>query len=170
MTRTRSIVAATAAAAAVAGVALAKGGGTPAPQPDPPAYTVVTTASAKRHVAVPTRKSDASIERAMRAARRQALPAAVAAARVDATEVGAAAGLRPGRVVGIRRDVPPLGTWDESSGSFGPGKWCGRVYAGRRTVRRADGTTRRVTRSRHGCNAPKVATSTVTVTFAAQTR
>lgn len=171
MRGTAPIIAAGVAAAAVAGVALASGGPPPeAPQPDPPAHTVVATGSAKRHVVAGKPRSNTSVARALEVTRRRALPAALAAARKDAGAVGAVAGLVPGTVVGIRRDVPPLGGyWDEEAGTLGPGKWCGRIYAGRRLVRRADGTTRRVARYRRGCQVPKLATARVTVTFAAQT-
>ena len=170
MRRATSIAAAALVAAGATGMALASGGPPPMPpQPDPPAHTVVATGSAQRHVVAPRPRSNASVERAVQAARRAALPTALAAARLDAGVVGAAAGLEPGQVIGIRRDVPPIdGWWDQDSGMFGPGKWCGRIYAGRSTVRRRDGTTRRVARWRRGCRAPKHATARVTVTFAAQ--
>jgi hypothetical protein len=158
------------AAAAVAGVALASGGPPPeAPQPDPPAYTVVATGTAQRQLVAPKARSNRGIARALQVTRRHALPAALAAARLDAGAVGAAADLVPGRVVGIRRDVPPLsGYWDEEIGTLAPGKWCGRIFVGRRIVHRPDGTTRRVSRWRRGCRLPKRATARVTVTFAAR--
>jgi hypothetical protein len=86
----------------------------------------------------------------------------------EAAALAAAAGLRAGDVVGIRRDSSPLGYWDEDAGRFGPGVWCGRIYTGRRVVRRADGTTKRVSSFRHGCPVPKTASIRVTLTFAAQ--
>jgi hypothetical protein len=147
MRATATVIAAAAAGAAVAGVA-------------------------RRHVTAPPKpQTNVNIGSAVADARRRALPSALADARRDAGDVGGAAGLQPGRVVGIRRDVAPLGAWwaDEDSGSFGPGKWCGRIYVGRRIVHRADGTTRRKSRFRNGCRVPTVATARITVTFAAQT-
>jgi hypothetical protein len=85
----------------------------------------------------------------------------------EADALAAAAHLRAERIVGIRRDSSPLGSWDQDSGRFGPGKWCGRIYGGRREVRQADGTTRRVSRVRYGCPVPKTTTIRVTVTYAA---
>jgi hypothetical protein len=115
----------------------------------------------------PRRQTDATVDRAVTAARQGAMPEAVAAARREATALAAATGLRPGAIVAVRRDTPPLGYWNEEDGMFGPGKWCGRIYSGRRTVRRADGTTRRVSRFRDGCKVPDDVAVRVTVTFAA---
>ncbi len=166
MTHAWSIVAATAVAAMVAaGVALAKG--EPSSQPaDPPPFTVVASGTARERVAAPDRRSDATIERAVGAARVRALPRAVAAARRDATELGSAAGLRAGDVVAARRDAGVFFGGEE--GRFGPGVWCGRLYTGRRTVTRPDGTTKRVNRYRRGCVVPPETTVRVTVTFAAE--
>ena len=161
-----SIVAATAVAAVgAAGVALAKG--EPSSRPaDPPPFTVVASGTASERVVAPDRRSDATIEGAVGTACVRALPRAVAAARQDATEVGSASGLRPGDVVAARRDVGVFFGGDE--GRFGPGVWCGRMYVGRRTVTRPDGTTRRVSRYRRGCAVPRETTVRVTVTFAAE--
>lgn len=169
----RSHVTLTAAAAAViaaAGLALASGGPPPVQPADPAAHTVVTTASGEAKVVAPARRSDATIDRAVRVARIRAMPAAIAVARDEADALAKAAGLRTGRIVGIRRDSSPIGYWDQDAGRFGPNKWCGRIYSGRRTVRRPDGTTKRVSRSRHGCPVPKTATVRVTVTYAASPR
>jgi hypothetical protein len=166
----RSHVTLTAAAAAViaTGAVAFAGGGPPPVQPaDPAANTVVSTASAQVAVVAPDRRSDATIERAMRAAQARAMPRAVAAARAEADALAAAAGLRAGAVLAVRHDVSPLGAWDQDAGRFGPGVWCGRVYAGRRVVRRPDGTTRRVSSFHHGCPVPKTASIRLTLTFAA---
>ena len=169
----RSHVTLTAAAVAViaaAGLAVASGGPPPVQPADPAADTVVATASWQARVVAPERRSDATIDRAVRVARIRAMPAAVEVARGEADALAAAAGLRSGRIVVIRRDSSPMGYWDEDSGRFGPGKWCGRIYIGRREVLRPDGTTRRVSRFRHGCPVPKRATIRVTVTYAASPR
>jgi hypothetical protein len=165
-----TLAAAATAVIATAAVALAGGGPPPVQPADPAANTVVSTGSAQADVVAPARRSDATIERAVRAARLRALPSAVARARDEAAALATAAGLRAGAVIGIRRDTGPVGFWDQDTGRFGPGRWCGRVYGGRRLVRRADGTTRRVARFHHGCPLPKTATIRLTVTFAAQPR
>jgi hypothetical protein len=151
------------------GVALASGGAPPPQPPDPPPYTVVASGAATVKVAEPFRETNASVERVVRAARAEAMPAAIAAARSDAAALGTASGLVPGAVVSVRRDTSPPGWWSADDGVFGPGKWCGRIYTGRRTVRRADGTTKRVNRYRDGCKPPKDISIRLTVTFAATT-
>ena len=165
-----TLAAATAAVAAAAGIAVASGGPPPVQPADPAVDTVVSTASWQARVVAPAHRSDATIDRAVRAARIRAMPAALAVARDEANALAEAAGLRVGRVVGVRRDSAPMGYWDQDSGRFGPGRWCGRIYTGRRLVRRADGTTRRVARYRDGCPVPKSATIRVTVTYAASPR
>lgn len=162
-----TLTAAAAAVIAAAGLALASGGPPPVQPADPAVDTVVAGGSAQSRVVAPARKSNDTIERAVRAARARALPQAVAAARVEAAALAAAAGLRAGPIVGIRRDTPPMGYWDQDAGRFGPGVWCGRVYSGRRVVRLADGSTRRRSRFHHGCPVPKNASIRVTLTFAA---
>jgi hypothetical protein len=157
-------------AVGAAGVALASGGPPPVTPADPPPYTIVATGSAERPVVRPSRRTNGTIDRAVRAARVRAMPAALAAARRDAAALGAAAQLVPGAVVAVRRDVTPPGYWNADDGRFGPGVWCGRIYAGRRTVRRPDGTTRRVARYRRGCPVPRTAAVRLTVTFAATPR
>jgi len=161
------LLAAAVVAASACGVALASGGPPPTPQPDPAINTVVASGYGRSDVEKPERQTDATVDRAVTAARQGAVPEAVAAARREATVLAAATGLRPGAIVAVRRDMAPLGYWNEEDGMFGPGKWCGRIYSGRRTVRRADGTTRRVSRFRDGCKVPDDVAVRVTVTFAA---
>jgi hypothetical protein len=163
-----TLTAAAAAVIAAGGIALASGGPPPVQPADPAANTVVSTASAQGKVVVPRRKSDATIEAAMVAARQRAVPRAVAAARVEGAMLASAANLRIGAIVGIRRDSSPLGYWDQDAGRFGPGVWCGRVYGGSKRVLREDGTTRRVALFHHGCPVPKTASLRVTLTFAAE--
>lgn len=170
MTRARlTVTIAVFAATGIGGVALAGGVPPPDPQPDPAPGTVVATGSAQGRVVAPARRTDGSIDRAVRAARERALPAAVAAARREAAALARPAALRRGRLVAIRRDVaqPPFGGDD---GRFGPGTWCGRTFAGRRTVTRSDGSTRRVARFKETCQVPKNASVRVTATFGADPR
>lgn len=169
MKLSQTVVAATAVAGAgLASVALAGGGPPPAPSAvDPPAFTIVATAEARGRVRAPAPRTDATITRAVRKARANRLPAALASARAEAAMLGAATALRPGRIVGVRRDVSPMGYWGQDEGRFGPGIWCGRIYTGRRTLKRPDGSTRRVNRYRDGCQPPRDTTVRVTVTFAA---
>lgn len=162
-----SLGAAVLAAGCVAALALA-GGPPPAPAPaDPPAFTVVVPGSAQSEVRRPGVRTNATIDRAVRAARARAIPLAVAAARRDAAVLGSAGSLRVGAVVAVRRDVSPYGIWDGDDGRFGPGVWCGQTYVTRR-VRRPDGSTKRAGRRRFGCHPPARASVRITVTFRAE--
>jgi hypothetical protein len=163
-----TLTAAAAAVAAAAGIAFAGGGPPPVQPADPAAGTVVSSATGLAKVVAPKRRTNMTIERAVRAARVRALPAATAAARDEAVALANAAGLQTGAIVGIRRDISPPGYWDQDSGRFGPGRWCGRIYRGRKLVRGPDGTTKRVSRFTDGCPVPKSTTIRVTVTFAAR--
>ena len=160
------LLAAAVVAACACGVALASGGPAPAQPSDPPQNAIVAVGVGRADVDAPERQTDATVERAVAASRTQAMPRAIASARREAAALGAAAGLRPGAIIGVRRDVSPPGYWNAEDGNFGPGKWCGRIYTGRRTVRRADGTTRRVNRYRDGCKVPDDVAVRLTVTFA----
>ena len=101
-------------------------------------------------VARPRARTDASIGRVVGAARKEALPLAVNAARADAIRLARAAGVTLGKPIGIERDVPAYGYGgDESEGTWGPGQWC------------------RTWRGRHRCHIPRQATVRVTLTIAA---
>jgi hypothetical protein len=168
MRHAKAVLLATAlVAAGGSGVALASGGPPPVTPPDPPPFTVVASGMGRAAVVKPGRHSDATIERTVSAARARAMPSALAAARREAAALGAAAGLAPGAIVAVRRDVSPPGWWNEDDGRFGPGRWCGRIYLGGRTVTRPDGTRRRINRYRHGCRIPKDVSIRLSVTFAA---
>ena len=167
----RSHVTLTAAAIAViaaTGLALASGGPPPVQPADPAVDTVVSSGTGQARVVAPgarspTRRSSAPCApRGPGRCRARSRPPAP-----RPTALAAAAGLRTGAIAGIRRDTPPIGYWDQDAGRFGPGIWCGRVFGGRREVRQADGTTKRVSRFHHGCPFPKTASIRVTLTFAA---
>ena len=155
--------------AVVAGVvaAVAFAGGGPPPQADsaPGVETVVTHGTAALRVVMPAKRTNATIERAVRAARRDALPRAVKGARRDAEALAAAAGLRLAGPLGASRDTSPYGYYDPDSGRYGTGRWCGPIFTSR-TVIGSDGVRRRVRRSHHGCPTPRGLTVRVTVTFA----
>lgn len=97
----------------------------------------------------PARRSDATIDRALRAARIGAMPAAIAAAGDEADALVDAAGLGTGQIVGIRRDSFPIACCDPYAGCSKPGRRLARIPGGRRAGRWSDGTTKRVSRSRH---------------------
>jgi uncharacterized protein YggE len=89
----RLLAVALVAALGVAAVAFAGGGPPPAGNATPAAHTVVTTGSAEVNVVMPRRRSDRTIERAVRAAHRAALPRAFKAARREAVALADAVGL-----------------------------------------------------------------------------
>lgn len=115
------------------------------------------------------RDNNDAIRRAVRAAEREAIPLAVAAARARAVEIGFAGGLRVGAVVSMAETtpVPFYGPFDVR-GTFGPGRFCGDV--GRyRIVRGANGRiVRRIrTGTRRLCRVPSRVAASVSVTYAA---
>ena len=155
----RQIVAATLTAAGVAaGLALASGGPPPREAPAPAPGTVVAHGTGHARVGEPARRTNRSVERKVRAATGRAIPRAAATARAEAARLAAAAGLRPGKPVGIARDVSPVGYYDEASGRFGPGRWCGPITTWRSGERR----------THHGCQKPKRVAVRVTLTVAAE--
>jgi hypothetical protein len=144
------------AATLVAAGALAGGGSPPTDAAASPAVrTVVTHGTARLHVATPAHRSDKTIERAVRAARRAAFPQAVKSARRDASALAAAAGLRLAGPLGAARDASPYGYWDPDSGRFGPGRWCGRIVTRRHGERR----------SHRACPIPRDLQVRITMTF-----
>jgi hypothetical protein len=118
-------------------------------------------------VVMPRHRSDRTIERAVRTAQREAFPRAVKSARREAGALAAAVGLTLAGPLGAARDASPAGYYDTDSGTFGPGRWCGRIWTSK-TVTGSDGVRRRVRRSHHGCPTPRELTVRVTVTFAAR--
>jgi hypothetical protein len=154
--------AAVSAATLVAAGALAGGGPPPTDPPAPDVRTVVTHGTAAVEVIAPAHRSNRTIERAVRRARSAAMPRALTAARAEARSIAAPAGMRLAGPIGVSRDASPFGYYDEDSGRFGPGRWCGRIV----TSHYRDG--RRITRSHHGCPIPRYMTVRLTVTFAAR--
>ena len=160
------LLSAVAAGATAAGIAVASGGPPPATPPDPAPQTVVAHGFGQKRVAEPDERTNRSVELAVRAAREDAIPRAVAHAREEAEALAAATGLRLGEPAGVGRDGGPPGWWESDTGRFGPGRWCGPIFRWR-TVRGSGGETRRVRRSHHGCHKPPTVSVRVTVTFAA---
>ena len=114
------------------------------------------------------RRNNASIQRAVDAAKEAALPRAFRAARARADELARLSGMTLGDVIAVS-DVPasPYGPFGFGpvEGYFGPGRWCGTIR--RSVVRRVDGRRRRVTRARRACRFPPEVYVSLTVTFAA---
>jgi hypothetical protein len=147
--------------AALAGVAGPAGAQQPAEQ-----RTVSAIGTGTARVRPADRHDNASIRRAVAGAQKKALPRALAAARKDAGALAAGTGLTLGAVVSVAETAPsPFGYYDDSAGSFGPGRYCGRLRVS--VLRRIDGRRRRVVRTRRVCRFPSQIVSSVTVTYAA---
>jgi hypothetical protein len=144
-------------AGALAAIALAGGGPPPVPGAAPGVETVVAHGTGRLKIHTPAKRTDATIERAIRTARRAAFPRAVANARGEAAAMARAAGLRLAGPLGVSRDTSPYGYWDPDSGRFGPGRWCGRIV-----TRTRDGGRR----SHRACPIPRDQSVRLTVTFA----
>lgn len=159
------LLAAVVGAVAVAAVAYASGGPPPEQDAAPGVRTVVTHGTAALRIVMPARRSNRTIERAVREARRAALPRAVKMAHRDAIALAAAARLTLAGPLGASRDTSPYGYYDPDAGRFGTGRWCGPIFTSR-TVTGSDGVRRRVRRSHHGCPTPRGLAVQVTVTYA----
>jgi len=142
-------------------------GASPAGAQQPQERTVAAIGSATVAVRPADRHDNGSIRTAVRRALSRALPRAVTAARRDATILAAGTGLVLGEVVAVA-ETPPSpfgGFYDDTNGSFGPGRFCGRTRVS--VLRRIDGRRRRVVRTRRVCRFPTQIVSSVTVTYAA---
>ena len=129
--------------------------------------TLSSTGVGQADVKPEDRKSEASIREALRAARAEALPIAIADAKRKAQELATAAGVTLGAMVALSDSAGP-GTFygPYSYGSFGYDKYCGRV-PNYRTVTR-DGRRRRVrVKGTHRvCRFPSTIVASATLTFA----
>src|SRR4051812_14525528 len=165
-------LAAAAAAIVTAALLAAPAAGAQAPAPAP-ARTITATAAGRASVNTPVAQNSKAIAAAVEAARNRAIPLAIANAREEAQRLAAAGGLTLGPLVSISEPAPspffggPAGAAYGSEGTFGPGKFCGRI---RTPVRRRDArgvlrNTGRV-RTRFGCRVPGEVAQTVSATFA----
>jgi len=115
------------------------------------------------------RKIDVSIRKSVQVAHAAALPLAIADARAKATELAAAAGLTLGPLVSIA-DAPQPGypfVYSQQNGTFGDGKYCGKVR-NVKTVVQPNGSRRRVVaKGTHTvCRVPPEVYANVSLTFA----
>lgn len=130
--------------------------------------TLSSSGAAQADVKPENRRSERSIRAAVAAARAEALPKAITAAKARAQELATAAGVTLGAVVAISDAAPQSGFYypPYGYGTFGVDKYCGNV-ARYKTVRR-NGRVRRVRipGTRRVCRVPREITATATVTFA----
>ena len=159
MSRRRLLVlASTAALAAVAPPAFAQEAAEP--------RTVSATGLGTARVRPADRHDNKSIRKAVQGAVKKALPRALGDARKDARALAADTGLTLGEIVAVAETPPsPFGFYDDTNGSFGPGRYCGKLRVS--VLRRIDGRRRRVVRTRRVCRFPTTVSKSVTMTFAA---
>jgi hypothetical protein len=146
--------------------------GSLAQEPAAPPQTVTAFASAAVAVVHPKHLTNATVSRSVLAARTKAGPAAVLNARREATRLAAAAGLTLGALESVAEQPPspfvPYGGAIGIDGTFGPGKFCGRI---RTPVFKRDKHGRNVFQQRFhshfGCRVPGNVTITVSATFSA---
>jgi uncharacterized protein YggE len=156
------LLAALAAAAAAAFLALALlpgGGGASGPPPAPPQGPgeagITAIGAAKQRVHVAGHRTERSIRAGVAEAKRLALPDAIAAARVQAETLGAAAGVELGRLVSVREQPPSsFGAWEQPA-SVAQYCWLQRYRA-----------RRRVAHPRRVCHAPRDTVVVVSATYA----
>lgn len=117
------------------------------------------------------RKSNDSIKRAVKVARQQAIPKALADGRERAANLAALAGLPLGALISVGETAPsPFGYFGPygDDGTFGPGRYCGTI---RTSVFRTDAQGRRQrvgSRARRTCRIPPYVTASLTVVYAAR--
>jgi hypothetical protein len=113
-------------------------------------------------------KSDASIAAAVKVAAATAVSQAVADAKVHAAELATAAGVTLGELLSIGNVPAPAfpfySPFQNEGGTFGDGKYCGKVTTGRRVVGK-NGKARIVRKVRRVCRIP-VVTRQVELTYA----
>ena len=158
-------------AATVTGLALGMPAAAEAQSASPQTVTAVGTGEVR-----PTpsdRDDNEAIRRAVAAARQEAVPVALASARRRAVELGYASGLHVGGTLAISESQSPFsgpfyGPFPSDQGTFGPGRYCGRVPR-YRTRRNASGRIVSRTRigSRRVCRIPSRIFVSLSVTYAA---
>ena len=155
----------TVAAAAVATPAAAQAPVAPSPQP----HTITVTGRAQVKPEPGNPRNNASITKAVRDARSEAVPLAIANGRARAAELSRLSGLALGALVAIAEAGPGapffFGPYGGEDGTFGPGQYCGTV---RRPIFRVDAQgRRRVVRrvSRRQCRVPRFVSANLSMVF-----
>ena len=168
MRRFRTVVTCAGLSAATAAAATSAAAQAPvAPSPAPHTLTVTGTAQIKPQPR--DNKSNASIKKAVGAARAEAVPLAIANGRARAAELARLSGLAFGELIAIAETAPGppffLGPYGGEDGTFGPGQYCG---TGRRPIFRVDAQgRRRVVRTvlRRQCRVPRFVSANLTMVF-----
>jgi post-segregation antitoxin (ccd killing protein) len=138
-----------------------------------PSRTITATAAGRVTVDRDVAQNSRAIGAAVEAAHDRAVRVAIANAREEAQRLAAAGGLTLGALVSVAEPQPspflggPGAGAYGTEGTFGPGKFCGRI---RTAIRRRDArgvlrNTGRV-RTRFGCRVSPEVAQTVSATFA----
>jgi hypothetical protein len=131
--------------------------------------TLVAAGVGQAKVTPKNRQDNASIAAAVEAAETKALPAAIAEAKAQAQALATAAGVTLGGLLSVSNQAASVGFYGPfyyPSGTFGPGKYCGKI----RTVRLVTGKDgkrhRKVQPPHRVCRVPPTVTRTVQLTYA----
>lgn len=139
----------------------------PAATPD---RTLVSVGTGTVKVTPKDRTSNPSIVAAVEAAETKALPAALADARDQAGKLAAAAGVTLGPLVSLSNTSTSggifYGPYFPTTGTFGPGKFCGNVRTRSVTIGRDGKRHLGKLRTHRTCRIPSVVQRSVQLTFA----
>jgi hypothetical protein len=133
------------------------------------AEEVTALGSAQVRVTPDDATSNSSIRTAIADARTTLYPLAIADARVRAEALAKASGLQLGDVQAVEEYQNPGGYGPAdggSSGTFGPGQFCGTIVRSRRVRTRSGKLVRRRVKTRR-CYFPEVLVASVEVTYSA---
>jgi hypothetical protein len=135
-----------------------------------PERTLVASGLGSAKVTPKDRTSNASIVAAVEAAETKALPAALSDARDQATQLAAAAGVTLGPLVSLTNAGTAggvfYGPYYPSTGSFGPGRYCGNIRTRSVTVGKDGKRHLGKLHTRRTCRIPPVVQRSVQLTFA----
>lgn len=136
---------------------------------DPPSQTVTAIGTGEVRPDPSDRNDNDAVRRAVAAARRAALPLAVASARARAVQLGSVAGLRIEGVLSVSETPPDphSGFYNSGSGTFGPNRFCGQVPRFRTERLPGRVIRRRRTGSRRMCRVPARVAVSLTITYRA---
>jgi uncharacterized protein YggE len=166
--RRRTVLAIAVASLACASPAAAQSSGVPTPFPP---TTVTVTGNGIVKPTPLNRKNNASIVKAVAAAKKAAAPLAIADGRARAANVAALNKLTLGTLLAITEGPSGptpfffIGPYGSQEGTFGPGRFCGTI---RRVVFKTDSAGKRKragTRSIHTCRVPPQVAISYGMTF-----
>ncbi|MCW2982893.1 MAG: hypothetical protein JWR63_463 [Conexibacter sp.] len=133
--------------------------------------TVVAAGTGTIKVTPKDAKDNASIVAAVAAAQTKALPAALKDAQDQAGQLAAAAGLTLGQLLSISNQASPqggifYGPYYPTTGTFGPGKFCGTVRTRSVTIGKDGKRHVGKAHTHRTCRVPQVVQRSVQLTYA----